>query len=143
MSEYVPYSAELGHIICERIANGESLRKICSEPGMPARMSVFRWLRTKGDFAEEYADARQMQGDYMDDLILETAYECTPENARAASVKISSFQWRAMKLRPREYGERKSVELSGPDRAPLTSVNINTTDPVEASRVYQAIISGK
>ena len=48
-----------------------------------------------------------------------------------------------MKLRPREYGERKAVELSGPDRAPLTSVNINTTDPVEASRVYQAIISGK
>jgi hypothetical protein len=143
MSEYVPYSPELGRKICERIANGESLRKICSEPGMPARMSVFRWIRANGDFAEEYAAARQMQGDYMDDLILETAYECDPSNFRAASVKISAFQWRAMKLRPREYGERKSVELSGPDRAPLTSVNINTTDPVEASRVYQAIISGK
>ena len=66
-----------------------------------------------------------------------------PKNARAASVKISSFQWRAMKLRPREYGERKSVELSGPDRAPLTSVNLNTTNPVEASRVYQELIAGK
>ena len=143
MSEYVPYSVELGRKICERIANGESLRKICSEPGMPARMSVFRWLRAKGDFAEEYADARQMQGDYMDDLILETAYECDPRNFRAASVKISAFQWRAMKLRPREYGERKSVELSGPDRAPLTSVNLNTTSPVESSRVYQELIAGK
>lgn len=143
MSEYVPYSAELGHIICERIANGESLRKICSEPGMPARMSVFRWIRANGDFAEEYAAARQMQGDYMDDLILETAYECDPRNFRAASVKISAFQWRAMKLRPREYGERKAVELSGPDRAPLTSVNLNTTSPVEASRVYQELIAGK
>jgi hypothetical protein len=48
-----------------------------------------------------------------------------------------------MKLRPREYGERKSVELSGPDRAPLTSVNLNTTNPVEASRVYQELIAGK
>ena len=143
MSEYVPYSPELGRKICERIANGESLRKICSEPGMPARMSVFRWIRANGDFAEEYAVARQMQGDYMDDLILETAYECDPSNFRAASVKISAFQWRAMKLRPREYGERKAVELSGPDRAPLTSVNLNTTNPVEASRVYQELIAGK
>ncbi len=143
MSEYVPYSPELGRKICERIANGESLRKICSEPGMPARMSVFRWIRANGDFAEEYAAARQMQGDYMDDLILETAYECDPSNFRAASVKISAFQWRAMKLRPREYGERKAVELSGPDRAPLASVNLNTTNPVEASRVYQELIAGK
>ena len=31
--------------ICRRIAQGESLRQICRDPGMPCRDTVQRWLR--------------------------------------------------------------------------------------------------
>lgn len=36
----------------------------------------------------------------------------------------------------------KKFEISGPDGKPMQTIGINTTDPVEAARVYQQIISG-
>ena len=36
------FAQETADIICERIANGESLRGICGEEGMPDKATVFR-----------------------------------------------------------------------------------------------------
>ncbi len=110
---------------------------------MPDRTTVYRWRGDRSEFATKYARAREAQGDYMDDLIYDEALACTTENFQVARVRIGAYQWRAAKLKPREYGERQSVELSGPEGAPLASVNLTTTDPVEASRVYQQLIGGK
>jgi hypothetical protein len=30
--------------ICNRLADGESLRAICSDAGMPSRATIFRWI---------------------------------------------------------------------------------------------------
>ena len=43
----------------------------------------------------------------MDDLILDTANDCTAETAQADKVKISAYQWRASKLKPKVYGDRR------------------------------------
>jgi hypothetical protein len=104
------YTEELAAEICERIADGESLRSICALPGMPHRSTVLVWLSAYPDFQSLYAQARVAQADYMDDLILETANSVTPETAHAAKVKISAYQWRAAKLKPKVYGERLEVE---------------------------------
>lgn len=116
------YSDALADLICNRIADGESLRRICQDDGMPHRNTVLRWLGQHEDFAAKYARAREFQGDHMDDLIQETADECTAENAQAARVKILAYQWRASKLRPKVYGEKVSTEISGPGGGPVRLV---------------------
>jgi hypothetical protein len=114
------YSDELADIICERLMDGKSLREICrDDDAMPHRITVIRWMAADPAFATKCAYAREEQGDYMDDLILETANACTPETAAADRVKIAAYQWRAAKLRPKKYGDNSKHTLSGPDDGPI------------------------
>ena len=45
----VRYTDELGTAICKRLARGESLRKMCAEPGYPDRHTIARWTREHPD----------------------------------------------------------------------------------------------
>ncbi|WP_409517273.1 hypothetical protein [Diaphorobacter sp.] len=40
--------------ICERLADGESLRSICLGEKMPSKTTVFRWLRQFDSFRDQY-----------------------------------------------------------------------------------------
>ncbi len=54
------YSNDLADLICERLACGESLRKICDDKNLPDRSTVIRWLARDPDFATKYARAREI-----------------------------------------------------------------------------------
>jgi len=58
MSRPTDYTEEVGLAICERIADGESLRTICSDNDMPGRTTVYQWLEAQPAFANHYARAR-------------------------------------------------------------------------------------
>lgn len=119
MSRQTLYTDELADAICERLINGESLRQICTDESMPNRSTVIRWMGADEAFATKCARAREEQADLMDDLILDVANGCISETAAADRVKISAYQWRAAKLKPKKYGEKLSTEHSGPDGGPL------------------------
>jgi hypothetical protein len=106
------YSDALVEHILDQLMQGRSLFRICEDKGMPHRVTVIRWLADHADFATRYARARETQADYMDDLILETANNSTPETANADRVKILAYQWRAAKLQPKKYGDKQQVEAS-------------------------------
>jgi hypothetical protein len=139
------YSDDLAEKICDLIIEGFSLRSICMLEAMPNRSTVFRWLDKHEDFATKYARAREFQGDYMDDLILDTAQTCEEGNYRSANVKIGAFQWRAEKLKPKRYGKLERHELSGPDGRPIESklqAALSVTDDAnEAARLYADLMS--
>jgi hypothetical protein len=118
------YSEEVAETILLGILDGESLRQICTKPGMPHRSTVLRWLDARSDFAAKYARAREMQADVMDDKILDAAEACNADNAAAARVKISAYQWRAAKLAPKKYGDTTNLKHSGA---------IGTFDPTKCS----------
>ena len=100
--------------ICDWVSDGMSLRDISErEDGYP-KQTVLDWLREDLEFRAEYARARQIQADTMDELILQQAHrvlrgEISPEQARVA---IGAFQWRAMKLSPTVYGDKLQTENS-------------------------------
>ena len=137
---------EIATRICDLLMDGVSLRSICELEDMPGRTTVFRWMDENPDFASRYARARMLQADLMDDLILETANACTPATAHADRVKISAFQWRAAKLKPKVYGDKAEVAMTGANGGPVQSVSatveIPANDPIEAARVYQKLMSG-
>lgn len=69
------YSDDIANIICERIADGESLRSICESDEMPAKSTVFDWLADDRyeAFRTKYARAREAQADALVDEMIDIA----------------------------------------------------------------------
>jgi hypothetical protein len=124
------YTQDVGDAICERIADGESLRAICAGEDMPNRATVFRWLAAFRDFSDQYARARESQADTLFDEILSIAD--TPVIGEKRKVKddggveistgdmiehrrlqVDARKWMAGKLRPKKYGEKLELEHGG------------------------------
>ena len=123
------YSEHIANVICIRIAEGESLRKILRDDGMPAQSTVYEWLLRHPEFAEQYTRAREEQADSLADEIIDIADE-QPEIVAVVDKKtgaliehkldgaflqwqknrIEARKWTAMKLKPKKYGDRMAVE---------------------------------
>lgn len=123
------YTEEMADIICERIANGESLKAICEEEGMPSKSTVFKWLSENQSLSDKYARAREAQADALFDDILSIAddgrndwmerkdaedenmgWRENGEALRRSQLRIDARKWMAGKLRPKKYGEKLDIE---------------------------------
>ena len=117
------FSPDMCERICSKIAEGMSLRKICSENGMPTVGTVCLWLAKDKQFSEQYARAREAQAETMADEILDIADEIPPMNPTTGAydsgavnhkrLQIEARKWVASKLKPKKYGDR--LDLSSAD----------------------------
>lgn len=119
------FTQAIADSICEQIADGKSLRTICEAKGMPAKSSVFKWLKEIPAFSDQYARAREAQADALFDEILQIAddgerdtyvdkdgNERTDQDVIARSrLRVDARKWMAGKLRPKVYGDK--LELGG------------------------------
>lgn len=130
------FTQDVADVICERIAEGESLRSICKDEKLPSLATVFKWLTQQPAFAEQYARAREEQADALADEILHIAD--TPklgvktkinekgeiETTEADMIEhrrlqVDARKWIAAKLKPKKYGDKISQELTGKDGGPI------------------------
>lgn len=141
------YSDEIADIICERMINGESLVKICKDEAMPSRASVYRWFEARPDFETRCARAREGLADFLVDEIEELADATTEANVQSMKVKISTKQWRAMKMAPRIYGDRTRTELTGADGGAIqvkaTTIDARQLEPEAREALKQALFAAK
>lgn len=117
------FTQTLADAILDRIADGESLRKICCDPEMPGQTTVYRWLREQDEFRKHYAHARELQADTLFDETLDIADDATNdwmerhaednvgwkengEAIRRSQLRIDTRKWIAGQLRPKVYGPR-------------------------------------
>ncbi len=142
------YTPELGELICERVATHDiGLNRLCEMyDDMPAKITVNQWRYKHPEFATRYDTAKRVQADLLaeslDDIAHETHYYTDGEgNKRMDSgfiahlrLRVDTRKFIAAKLLPRIYGA--DPEQMEPHKQPEKLV-INTTDPVEASRIYQ------
>lgn len=106
------YSAEIADEICEAIASGGALYRLCKErAGFPHESTVYDWLERHKEFAEKYARARERQQDRRVDEIIAIADE--DDDPNRARVRIDARKWAASKLAPKKYGDRVTQEISG------------------------------
>lgn len=124
------FSNEVFSKICERLANGESLRKICEDDDMPARVNFFRWIHKDEELRNQYARARDEQADaYADDCVYIADTEDDPQKAR---VRIDARKWHASKLRPKKYGESVRHKHGGDEDAPpISTVDVSKLNPTQ------------
>lgn len=122
------FTPETANAICERLIDGESLRKICLSEDMPSASTVCRWLSQNDAFREQYAHARAAQADTLADEILdiaddgsndwmgekegETGVTYNGDAVQRSKLRIESRKWLAAKMAPKKYGDRIMQEHS-------------------------------
>lgn len=119
MGRPTKYTKKLGEEICERLAEGESLRRICLDEHMPSKTNVFKWLLSDKEiykgFRDQYAHAREIQYQCMADEILDIADErsndfdvddegrpfLNHEAVRRSALRVDTRKWFMSKCLPK------------------------------------------
>lgn len=117
------FTPELAEQICERLADGESLRAICRDEQMPNERTVRRWALDNEEFSPQYARAREIGYLGMADDLIEIADESggdsytdddgnerTNHEAVARSrLRVDTRKWVLSKALPKIYGDRSET----------------------------------
>lgn len=114
------YTPELAQEICERIAQGESLKHITDQEDMPTRKTVHTWLLSsdRKEFLHNYEAAREMQADVYADEMDDIARDETIDTQRARLI-IDTRKWTSSKLKPKKYGDKVDLTTNGNDLTPV------------------------
>ena len=103
------YTEEMGNLICDKLTEGVSLRKLCMSEEFPNASTVYVWLDRFPSFAEKYARAREAATEDMLEAILEIADD--PKiDTQDKRVRIDTRKWAMSKLNMKKYGEKKTTE---------------------------------
>ena len=133
------YSMKLALEICDRLADGKSLKEICKDENMPKKTAVYEWLLRHKEFADMYARAREDQADSLADEItaiadadpavilddkgkprLDSAFVQWQKN------RVDARKWVAAKLKPRKYSDR--ITHQGDSNADAIQVDVSIFD---------------
>ncbi|OYV54529.1 MAG: hypothetical protein B7Z76_14230 [Acidiphilium sp. 20-67-58] len=112
--------------ICARLAAGETLTSICSDPRMPNISTVCCWADDERPaFAQAYAKAREARAERLVDEMLELADRPSTDSVEAMDkrIRVDARKWLVQKLFRRVYGDRIQTDVQQLDR------NGNPTDP--------------
>jgi hypothetical protein len=110
------FTEELAARICERLALGESLNRICKNEDMPGLRTVHDWLASNSEFAAQYTRAREIQADTLADSAVDRAMMADKDDAPAAKVFLDSVKWFSGVVSPRKYTPKQQVEVGGSER---------------------------
>lgn len=114
------YTPELAAIICERLANGETLISICKSEDLPTDSTVRKWaLNNEHDFYQQYAQARIVGYHRMAEEIIEFSdFKSNDPGAVARSrLMVDTRKWLLSKALPKIYGDK--LALTDPDGSTL------------------------
>ena len=116
------YTDELAELICLRLAEGESLRSVCRDDGMPSKQAVLRWLARNESFRAQYVRAKEegaeaiaeemfdiADNDWMEKLDKEgeaAGYQLNGEHVQRSKLRIDTRKWYLSKIMPKKYGDR-------------------------------------
>lgn len=125
--------------ILARMADGDSLSKICAEDWAPAPRTVYYWLFNHKDFLQRYEHARAWQAETLVAQITHIAD--TPQmgtvtihksdgrkEVREADMtehrklQVQAREWVAARLLPKKYGDKVEQTHRGDPDAPVTFV---------------------
>jgi hypothetical protein len=150
---YIEFTEEIFTAICERMANGEGLRKICGDTDMPSRSTFLRWVENDTGRQAKYQKAREALMDWYSEEILAIAWDdskdtikregkadlCNHEWIARSRLKVDTLKFLMAKLHPKRYGDKlpETVEAKSHEAAlreleresPITVRWINTGVP--------------
>jgi hypothetical protein len=86
----------------------------CKQLGI-SRQTIYTWIDTRDGFLDKYARATSERADYKAEEIDRIAYDVLdgrydPNSGRVA---IDALKWTASKLKPKAYGDRQVIDVTG------------------------------
>lgn len=135
------FTKKMGDLICSEIADGKSLRTVCSKDNMPDKSTVFRWLRLPSfnAFRDQYARACEARADAFAEDMLYIA--STPEVGQIVTVKnapdgletttktedmlghrrllVDTLKWNMARMKPKKYGDKIDITSDGDKIEPV------------------------
>ena len=135
------YTAELAAEICQKLAEGQTLREVCRADEMPSESTVRTWaLDDREGFSAQYTRARELGYLAMADELLEVAddgkndwmerqdenggagWEANGEHLQRSRLRVDTRKWLLSKALPKVYGDKITQELQGPNGGPVETV---------------------
>lgn len=96
--------------ILERIAEGQSFRKICKDVGV-SLATLAQWLDDNPERIQAHARARQLAADAFDELAEQRIDEASdPFELAKARELATHYRWRAKAANPKRYGDKTTVQ---------------------------------
>jgi len=111
----VEFTQELFDSICDKLSEGQSLRKICEDDEMPTKATIFRWLRDKKELRDQYARAKEESSDAFAEEMMDIIKD-TKEDSNAiqkARLQIDTMKWLMSKQKPKKYGDKLDLTSDG------------------------------
>lgn len=120
------YSEEIAHEIFARLADGEPLKRICSDPKMPDFVTVWRWERDNEEFRNLLTRGRERGTHNLADQCLDIAddLDLDPQHKR---LMIDTRIRLIGKWNSKAYGDKITQEHQGPDGGPVQIAEIRHT----------------
>ncbi len=120
------FTQELADKICERIAEGYSMRTVCASDDMPGLSAVFRWIRENKEFQQQYARATEERTEAMSEELLDLSDDALPlaqsvdpkasgAVVQAARLQVDTRKWLMSKMKPKKYGDKLDMTTNGKD----------------------------
>lgn len=130
MGRPTEYTEELAARICEEVANGSNLNKLCFSEEFPTRPTIYNWFRQQPSFADDYAHARETRADWRADRVDSVIDDLRNGviDYNVARIEIDAIKWQAGKEKPKLYGDKIQQEVTGKDGAPFTVVVSSVLD---------------
>ena len=96
--------------ICILTADGKNLKEICCVPGAPSIRTVFAWRRKYPVFDQAFRDAEDIRAYLLAEEATDRGRDATDKTAQAAKVAFQALTWRAAKLDPGRFADKKIEE---------------------------------
>jgi hypothetical protein len=119
------YTEEIAAEICDRLAHGETLVKICRSEHIPSRTTVLRWVQeNRQNFGDRFARARDLQFEHWADNLADVAdaVRDKPEQVPAARLDSENKRWLLARLKPSLYSEKFQADITSAGK-PLASAS--------------------
>ena len=110
--------------ICRRLSEGETLRAICRDEGMPPWRSVYDWIAQDEGFAARFARAREVGADAIAEETLDIL-DAPPERTNTEhgdKVDSGYVAWQKNRAEqrlkllakwfPKKYGDKQEIDLN-------------------------------
>lgn len=107
-----PFDQERFEEVLDRMADGRSLRDVCSDDDMPSKAAFMAWVRENPHLADHYARAREAAIDAIVDDMIALSDTANAANANAVRVMVETRKWAAAKMSPKKYGDLQRVDLN-------------------------------
>jgi len=142
------------NLVCERIADGMSLRKACKPSDVISKKSFLQWIAENGGegskLSDQYARACEERGHALAEDVIEISddgsndwmqdndpdnpgWKLNGEHIQRSKLRVDTRKWFASKLNGK-YADKQTHTLTGPDNGPIQIEEIPARERV-ANRI--------